>query len=135
MSRTIDHIGIVVGDLDKALAFWEKALGLTCEQIEELPERGLRVAMLPVGATRIELLASTRPDSEIAGFLAKRGPGMHHLCLSSDDVDAELAGLAAAGVALVDERGRDGAAGCRVGFVHPRGSGGVLLELSQRTAR
>ena len=135
MSRTIDHIGIVVDDLEKALAFWEQALGLTCQQIEDLPERGLRVAMLPIGASRIELLASTRPDSEIAGFLAKRGPGMHHLCLSSDDVDAELAGLAAAGVQLVDGHGRDGADGCRVGFVHPRGSGGVLLELSQRKVR
>jgi len=132
MSRTLDHIGIVVDDLEKALAFWEQALGLTCQQIEDLPERGLRVAMLPVGSTRIELLASTRPDSEIAGYIAKRGPGMHHLCLNSEDVDAELAGLAAAGVQLVDERGRAGAGDCRVGFVHPRGSGGVLLELSQR---
>ena len=135
MTRAIDHIGIVVDDLDQALVFWVQQLGLTCAQIEELPERGLRVAMLPLGATRIELLAPTRPDSEVSGFLAKRGPGIHHLCLSSGDVDADLAGLAAAGVPLVDPRAREGAGGCRVGFVHPRGSGGVLLELSEPPAR
>jgi methylmalonyl-CoA/ethylmalonyl-CoA epimerase len=134
MARQIDHIGIAVSDLDQALAFWQQQLGIACSEIEELAERGVRVAMLPIGDTRIELLAPTSERSEIATFLAKRGPGLHHLCLRSADVDAELAALKTAGVRLIDEQGRAGAGGCRVGFVHPKGSGGVLLELSQRTA-
>ncbi|MBN2359878.1 MAG: methylmalonyl-CoA epimerase [Deltaproteobacteria bacterium] len=135
MTRQIDHIGIAVNDLEQALEFWDRQLGIRCAHIEELPERGVRVAMLPVGDTRIELLAPLGDKSEIAAALAKRGPGLHHLCLRSDDVDADLTSLAAAGVRLIDERGRPGAGGCRVGFVHPKGSGGVLLELSQPEPR
>lgn len=131
MHRRMDHIGIAVPDLEQALAFWEKALGLTCTQIEELPERGLRVAMLPVGEARIELLAPLGDSSEIARSLTRRGPGLHHLCLSSVDVDQDLDRLDAAGVRLIDRQGKVGAGGCRVGFVHPKGTGGVLLELSQ----
>ncbi len=131
MTRKLDHIGIAVTDLDQALAFWRDALGLECGHIEELPERGLRVAMLPVGDTRIELIAPTREDSEISAALARRGPGLHHLCLSSADVDGELATLDQAGLRLIDRQARPGADGCQVGFVHPKASGGVLLELSQ----
>lgn len=131
MPRRLDHIGIAVADLEQALAFWRDALGLPVAHIEELPERGLRVAMLPLGDTRLELIASTRDDSEIAKALQARGPGLHHLCLRSEDVDAELAGLHAQGVRLIDPQARPGADGARVGFVHPKATGGVLLELSQ----
>ena len=131
MPRRLDHIGIAVADLEHALAFWRDALGLEVAHIEELPERGLRVAMLPVGDTRIELIASTRDDSEIARTLRDRGPGLHHLCLRSDDVDAELSRLDGQGIRLIDRQARPGADGARVGFVHPKASGGVLVELSQ----
>jgi methylmalonyl-CoA/ethylmalonyl-CoA epimerase len=131
MQRRIDHIGIAVADLDQALALWRDALGIACAHIEELPDRGVRVAMLPVGDTRLELIAPMREDSEISAALAKRGPGLHHLCLSSIDVDEDLAQLARRGVRLIDEAGKPGAEGCKVGFVHPKGSGGVLLELSE----
>jgi methylmalonyl-CoA/ethylmalonyl-CoA epimerase len=131
MPRRLDHIGIAVADLEQALAFWRDALGLEVAHVEELPERGLRVAMLPIGDTRIELIASTREDSEIARTLQSRGPGLHHLCVRSDEVDAELARLDAQGVRLIDRQARPGADGACVGFVHPRASGGVLIELSQ----
>lgn len=132
MTRHIDHIGIAVEDLDRALAVWQDALGIACQHIEELPDRGVRVALLPVGDTRIELIAPLHERSEISAALAKRGPGLHHLCLSSDDVDADLGRLAERGVRLVDEQARPGAEGCLVGFVHPKGTGGVLLELTQK---
>ncbi|MFH1808876.1 MAG: methylmalonyl-CoA epimerase [Pseudomonadota bacterium] len=131
MTRRIDHIGIAVEDLDRALAFWRDALGLEVTHVEDLPERGLRVAMLPLGDTRLELIASTREDSEIARTLHSRGPGLHHLCLLSDAVDAELTRLGEGGTRLIDRQARPGADGARVGFVHPKASGGVLVELSQ----
>jgi len=131
MSRKIDHIGIAVEDLDAALTFWRDALGLECAHVEELPDRGLRIAMLPVGDTRIELIAPLHESSEISAALARRGPGLHHLCLSSEAVDADLERLAERGVRLIDQRARPGAEGCRVGFVHPKGTAGVLLELSE----
>jgi methylmalonyl-CoA/ethylmalonyl-CoA epimerase len=131
MKRRIDHIGIAVEDLDQALALWRDSLGVECAHIEELPERGVRIAMLPIGDTRLELIAPMREDSEISSALARRGPGLHHLCLSSADVDGDLARLEERGVRLIDKAGKAGAEGCKVGFVHPKGTGGVLLELSQ----
>ncbi len=125
----VDHIAIATSNLDESLALWEHALGLRCEHVEELPERGIKVAMLPVGTTRIELVAPLRPDSEVSAFLDKRGGGIHHLALRVADVDAGAAELKAAGVRLAQEPA-PGAHGCRVAFVHPKATGGVLLELS-----
>ena len=134
MSKTLDHIGIIVNDMDQALAFWRDALGLELREVEDLPDRGLRVAMIPVGDARIELIASTRNDSEIAANLQKRGPGLHHICLRSDDVQKDLDQLDAQGLRLINRQAKAGAGGSKVGFVHPKASGGVLLELSQTKA-
>src|SRR5690606_14641263 len=110
--------------------FWE-SLGLVVDHVEEVPREGVRVAMLVVGESRIELLEPTRPDSPIATFLARRGPGIHHLCLASDDVRADDARLRAAGAELLRPEPTRGAGGCWIQFVHPKSAGGVLVELSQ----
>ncbi len=128
----LDHIAIATADLDGALRFWEAQLGLTCEHIEEIPERGIKVAFLPVGNTRIELvtpLLGREDTSEVSGFLKKRGGGIHHLALRTADVDTDAAAVQAAGAALAQEPA-PGAHGCRVAFIHPKSTGGVLLELS-----
>lgn len=128
--RRLDHLGIAVRSIDEARKFWE-ALGLEVESIEEVPQEGVRVAMLPLGEARIELLEPTRPDSPIAKFLEQRGPGIHHLCLASEAIDADDAALRAAGVQLLRPEPTPGAGGSRVQFVHPRSAGGVLVELAE----
>lgn len=135
MTRKLDHIGIIVDDLEQALVFWRDALGLALHEIEELPERGLRIAMLALGDTRIELISATRDDSEISAALAKRGPGLHHLCVRSDDVQQDLDALDKRGVRLINRSAKPGAGGAQVAFVHPKSTGGVLLELSQPGAK
>jgi methylmalonyl-CoA/ethylmalonyl-CoA epimerase len=126
--RALDHIAIATANLEESLAVFER-LGLKCDHIEELPERGIRVAFLPVGGTRIELVTPMRPDSEVSGFLDKKGGGIHHLAFRVDDVDADVAALKAAGVRIAQDPAR-GAHDCRVAFVHPKSTGGVLVELS-----
>ena len=130
MIEGIDHIGIAVESIDEARGFYE-ALGLEIEEIEEVPQEGVRVAMIPCGASRIELLEPTREDSPIAVFLARRGPGMHHLCLRSEDVHGDGDALAAGGYRVLRSEPTRGAGGCWVQFVHPKSAGGVLVELSQ----
>src|SRR5215210_4678222 len=125
----IEHIGIATHRLDEALAFWRDALGLEVVHTEEVAEQGVRVAMLPVGEPRVELLEPTRTDSPVAKFLAKRGPGVHHIAVRVDDIRAALARLKTQGARLIDETPRVGAEGCLVAFVHPASAGGVLLEL------
>jgi methylmalonyl-CoA/ethylmalonyl-CoA epimerase len=126
----VEHVGIAVRSIEEARRFWE-ALGLAVEHVEEVPHEGVRVAMIPCGETRIELLEPTRDDSPIARFLERRGPGIHHLCMRSDDVRGDDARLRAAGVELLREAPTRGAGGTRVQFVHPRSAGGVLVELSE----
>ncbi len=133
MSGRIDHVGIAVASIAEARRFWE-ALGLTVGHVEEVAAEGVRVAMLAIGESRIELLEPTRPDSAVAKFLEKRGPGIHHLCLASDDVAADDARLRAAGVELLRPEPTPGAGGAKVQFVHPRSAGGVLVELSEDPA-
>jgi methylmalonyl-CoA epimerase len=128
--RSIAHIGIAVRSIEEARPFYE-ALGLRIEAIEEVPDEGVRVAMIPCGEARIELLEPVSEASPVARFLADRGPGMHHLCLSSDDLDEDDAALRRAGIRLVRDRPTVGAEGARVQFVHPQSAGGVLVELSQ----
>jgi methylmalonyl-CoA/ethylmalonyl-CoA epimerase len=125
----IDHIGIAVPDLDAAVRSYE-ALGFSVERVEEVPTEKVRAAFLPIGDSHLELLEPTDAGSVIARFLEKRS-GIHHICVLVDDIDAELARLAADGVSLVDERPRPGAGGCRVAFVHPRAAAGVLVELKE----
>ena len=130
MIKGVEHIGIAVHSIAEARIFYE-ALGLEVESIEEVEQEGVRVAMIPCGASRIELLEPMRDESAIATFLARRGPGLHHLCLESDDVHRDDAELRDAGIQVLRETPSLGAEGATVQFVHPRSSGGVLLELSQ----
>jgi LAO/AO transport system kinase len=125
----VDHLGIAVRDLAAAVHAYE-AIGFTVDRIEEVPTERVRAAFLPIGDAHLELLEPTDPGSVIARFLEKRS-GLHHVCVRVDDIDAALARLKAAGVALVDEVPRPGAGGCRVAFVHPRAAEGVLIELKQ----
>ena len=133
MIEGIDHVGIAVHSIDEARKSWE-ALGLTVEAIEEVPQEGVRVALIPCGGSRIELLEATRDDSPIARFLEQRGPGIHHLCLATDDVRGADARLRDAGYRVLRPEPTRGAGGCWVQFVHPKSTGGVLLELSQEAA-
>jgi methylmalonyl-CoA epimerase len=126
----IDHIGIVVRDLEHALEAYQVALGLPLEEVVEVPDQQVRVAFVPVGESNIELVEPTSDDSGVARFLQKRGEGVHHLCLEVKDIEAALRQLRAHGVPLIDRQPRPGAHG-RVAFVHPKGMSGVLIELVQ----
>jgi methylmalonyl-CoA/ethylmalonyl-CoA epimerase len=126
----IDHVGIAVASLAEAKNFYQ-SLGLECGGEEEVPEQKVRVAFFPAGDSRIELLESTDPEGPIGKFLMKRGPGLHHLCIRVPDISKALADLKAGGYALIDQEPKVGAGECLVAFVHPKSTGGVLVELSQ----
>ncbi len=130
----IEHIGIATHSINDALEFWRDALGLKVVGTEEVAEQGVRVAMLPVGESRIELLEPTGPASPVAKFLEKRGAGIHHVAVRVDDIRAALARLKEKGARLIDESPRVGAGGCLIAFVHPSTAGGVLLELIEESA-
>jgi methylmalonyl-CoA epimerase len=129
----LEHIGVATHSLDEALSFWRDALGLQVTHTEVVEEQGVRVAMLPVGEPRIELLEPTHADSPVAKFLEKRGAGIHHIAVRVDDIRAALGRLKESGARLIDESPRIGAGGCLVAFVHPSAAGGVLLELVEHT--
>lgn len=125
----IDHIGIATNGIEEAAAAYRDALGIQVAETEEVSGQKVRVAMLPIGESRIELLEATSADSPISKFLAKRGPGIHHIALRVDDIRARLADLKSKGARLIDEEPRTGAGGCLVAFIHPSSTGGVLIEL------
>jgi len=127
----IDHIGIATRQLEEGLALWRDALGLPVDATEEISEQGVRVAMLPIGDTHVELLEALSPDSSVGKFISKRGPGIHHIAVQVDDINASLADLKSKGARLIDETPRIGAGGCLIAFVHPSTTNGVLLELVQ----
>ena len=127
----INHLGIATNGIDDALAFWADALGLENVHTETVEDQKVRVAMLPIGESRVELLEPTSDDSPISKFLEKRGPGIHHIAVEVDDIEAALARLKDRGMRLIDEAPRIGAEGCLVAFVHPSSTNGVLLELVQ----
>lgn len=127
----INHLGIATKGIDEALKFWEGALGLENVHTEIVEDQKVRVAMLPIGETRIELLEPTSEDSPISKFLEKRGGGIHHIAVEVEDIEAALEKLKSEGVRLIDETPRIGAEGCLVAFVHPSSANGVLLELTQ----
>ena len=129
--KKIDHIGIAVPELDAAIEQYQ-TLGFDFDHIEEVPEQKVKTAFFELGDAHVELLEATEPDSAIAKFLGKRGPGIHHICVEVDDIEAALAGYRAAGVRLVNEEPVIGAGGHRVAFVHPKATHGVLLELLER---
>jgi LAO/AO transport system kinase len=125
----LDHLGIAVKSLDAGLRFYHDTLGLDVGHVEEVATENVRVAMLPLGDTRVELLEATTDDSAIARFVAKRGEGLHHIAMKVPDLNAAIERLKAAGARLVNDQPGIGAGGHRYVFVHPQSTGGVLLEL------
>ena len=125
----IAHVGIAVSDLDAALAFYRDVLGLAPNPAEQAD--GAAIVSLPFGESDVELLAPLAPDGPIARFLARRGPGIHHICYRVPDLDAALAACRTAGYRLIDEIPRVGAGGRRIAFVHPKATAGILLELTE----
>lgn len=127
----INHLGIATKSIDEALKFWQDALGLENVHTEVVEDQKVRVAMLPIGESRIELLEPTSEDSPISKFLEKRGGGIHHIAVEVENIVESLAKLKSSGARLIDETPRIGAEGCLVAFVHPGSTNGVLLELTQ----
>ncbi|CAN5513707.1 MAG: methylmalonyl-CoA epimerase [Pyrinomonadaceae bacterium] len=127
----IDHIGIATRQLKEATAFWQDALGLRVESTEVVGEQGVRIAMLPIGETHIELLEPLTPESPVGKFLDRQGPGIHHIAIQVDDICAALGQLKEKGALLIDETPRIGAGGCLIAFIHPSSTNGVLIELVQ----
>lgn len=130
--KKIDHIAIVVEELERALGVYRDALGMAVTDVREMPEQDVRMAFLPTGDSEIELLEPLSAESGIGRYLAKRGEGLHHICLEVDDIEATLADLKAKGAQLIDETPKQGAYG-RIAFIHPKGAHGVLIELVERT--
>jgi methylmalonyl-CoA epimerase len=136
MPRRIDHVAIIVRNIEQALTFYRDILGITPRAIKEVPTEQVRIAFLPMGGpggSEIELIEPTNPDSSLARFLEKRGEGLHHICLEVNDIDAALAGMQAKGAPVLDKQPRLAAEG-RAIFLHPKGTNGVLLELVERDA-
>jgi methylmalonyl-CoA/ethylmalonyl-CoA epimerase len=131
MKATIDHVGIAVGNLQESLRFFRDALGLELDAPEDVPSQRVRAHFLQAGEAAVELVEPTADDSPIAKYIAKRGPGIHHLALRVDDIVAALVELKAKGVRLIDERPRPGAHDSLVAFIHPASTHGVLIELKQ----
>ena len=127
----VDHIGIATPTISEGLAVWRDALGFEPDSTEEVAEQGVKVCMLPVGDTHVELLEPLSAESAVGRFLAKRGPGIHHIAIEVRDIKTSLAELKQKGARLIDETPRLGARGCLVAFVHPSSTNGVLLELVQ----
>ncbi|MCA9936640.1 MAG: methylmalonyl-CoA epimerase [Ardenticatenaceae bacterium] len=129
MITKINHIAIVAPDLDEAMGFWVEALGLPVSRVEDVPAEAVKVAFLPIGESNLEILQPTDESSGVARYLEKRGPGMHHICLEVDDIEAALAQLKAANVPLINDEPQSGHHNTRYAFIHPKGTGGVLVEL------
>lgn len=127
----IDHIGIATRKLEETTAIWRDALGLEVDSTEKIAEQGVRIVMLPIGETHIELLEPLAEDSPVGKFLERRGPGIHHIAIRVNDIRGALARLKEKGARLIDETPRVGAGGCLVAFIHPSSINGVLLELVQ----
>jgi methylmalonyl-CoA/ethylmalonyl-CoA epimerase len=127
----IDHIGVAVEDIDAALALYERDYAMTLVHRETVAEQGVEAVLLDVGENHIELLAATGPDTPVGKFIAKKGPGMHHVAYQVDDIEATLAALKEAGMRLIDETPRTGIRNSRVAFLHPATAGGLLTEIVQ----
>ncbi len=130
----INHVAIVVQDIDAALKFWKQTFGLQLDHVEEVPSQKSKVAFLPLGESEIELVQPTNSDSGLANFLEKRGEGMHHICIEVEDVDAALAELKSKGVRLINEVPEE-LPGRKMAFIHPKAANGVLVELYQLTEK
>jgi methylmalonyl-CoA/ethylmalonyl-CoA epimerase len=135
LGKRIDHVGIVVRDLDAALRVYRDVLGLPLQRVEEVPAEKVKVAFLPLpqGDGEVELVQPTADDTGIARFLEKRGEGMHHICFEVDDIQAAMADLAANGLQILEEKPRLGSQGQKYVFIHPKTAHGVLIELYERS--
>lgn len=128
----IDHLGIAVNSIDEGKSFWSDVLGLAFEGAETVEEQKVTTAFFPVGESEVELLESTSPDGPVAKYIEKRGQGVQHIAFRVEDIDAALAELKAKGIQLIDQQPRHGAGGAKIAFLHPKATGGVLVELCQR---
>jgi methylmalonyl-CoA/ethylmalonyl-CoA epimerase len=124
----IEHIGIAVSDLEQAIGYYERVLGLECYAIEEVKDQAVKTAFFRIGDTKIELLEPTEPDGPVGKFIEKRGPGVHHIAFAVEDADRALKEAADRGIRLIDKSSRKGAEGMNIGFLHPESTFGVLTE-------
>jgi len=131
--KKINHVAIVVKDIEKSLEFWETALGLKLHHVEDVPSQASKVAFIPVGESEIELVQPSTEDSGLAGYLEKRGEGLHHLCVEVDDIEAKMQELKDAGVRLINDAPQV-LPGRKMAFIHPKSASGVLVELYEITA-
>ena len=129
--KQINHVAVVVDDMENALRFWRDALGMELEELRDVPAEKSQVAFLPLSGSEVELVKPTTDDSGIAKYLARRGPGMHHLCLEVDDIDEMLKQLRSKNIRLINEEARTAADGKKYAFIHPESTAGVLVELYQ----
>jgi methylmalonyl-CoA/ethylmalonyl-CoA epimerase len=127
----IDHIGVLVGDLDEAVALYSERLGMPVVHRETVADQGVEAVLLDVGVNHVELLRPLSPDTPVGKYLERNGPGMHHVAYATDDIESAMDSARAAGLQLIDERPRRGIRGSRVAFLHPKSTGGVLTELVQ----
>ncbi len=133
--KRLDHVAVLVPDLDQALKFWQDQLGLPLDHIETVSGMDAKIAFLPLGESEIELVQPTEQDTGLAKFLEKRGPGLHHICIEVDDIAAKLEDLKSQGVQLINQQPIRMEDGRQLAFIHPKGTGGVLLELYQLPIR
>ena len=129
--KAVNHVAIVVDDMEKSLLFWRDALGIELHQLHDVPAEQSQVAFLPVAGAEVELVKPTTDDSGIAKYLAKRGPGMHHICLEVDDIEGMMTQMKTNNIRLINEEPRTAADGKKYAFIHPESTGGVLVELYQ----
>ncbi len=129
--KAVNHVAVVVDDMEKSLLFWRDALGIELQELRDVPAEKSQVAFLPVAAAEVELVMPTTDDSGIAKYLARRGPGLHHICLEVDDIEGMLAQLRSKNIRLINEEARTAADGKKYAFIHPESTGGVLVELYQ----
>lgn len=132
MVEKIDHLGIAVKNLEEAVKFYEEVLGLTCSGVEEVPEQKVKVAFFPLGETKLELLQSTSPEGPVAKFIEAKGEGIHHMALRVCGLEDKMQEIEEKGARLIDKTPRYGAGKARIAFVHPKSTGGILLELCER---
>ena len=129
--KQVNHVAVVVDDMEKALSFWRDALGMELYELRDVPSEKSQVAFLPLPGAEVELVKPTTDDSGIAKYLAKRGPGMHHICLEVDDIDGMMKQLRSRNIRLISDEPRNGADGKKYAFIHPESTAGVLVELYQ----
>lgn len=127
--KRIDHIAILVGEMDGPLSFWRDALGMDVSEVQSVPAEQAQIAFLPVSGSEVELVQPTTTDSGLAKYLEKKGPGMHHICLEVDDIEGMLAQLKEKGIQLINQEPKVGAGGKKNAFIHPKSANGVMVEL------